>query len=79
MCRNSIANVPQFVHKPHMTFADLLRKTRTKLGLTPPEAAQLLEVSERTVFYWESGERIPKPATRDGILSRLNKRKGVKR
>jgi len=60
-------------HGRNMTFADRLRRIRTKLCITVPEAAQLLGFGERTVFYWESGQRVPKPATQEGVMARLKK------
>ncbi len=43
---------------------DQLEQYLQRLGLTPPEAAQLLSVSPRTLRRWLDGEEIPGPAQR---------------
>ena len=46
-----------------MTGAALLRKWRTKHGLTFTAAAAMLGVSQATVSDWESGKKVPKLAS----------------
>ena len=49
-------------HDKH-TFGQLLRKARQEAGLTQPELADALEVSEKTVSRWET-DRVSPPPTR---------------
>ncbi len=51
-----------------MTFAEQSRAAREKAGLSPIAAAELLGVSSRTIYNWESGDPIPPIATQEGVL-----------
>ena len=55
-----------------MTFAEQLIAYGEKLGLSRAEIAQLLDVTERTVYLWESGDRDPKACTQEGALHMLD-------
>ena len=54
------------------TFAEQLIAYREKLGLSRAEVAQPLDVTERTVYLWESGDRDPKACTQEGALHMLD-------
>lgn len=56
--------------------ADGLRAFRSRLGLTVRELAQLLDVSEQTIYNWETASTRPQPAMIDAIarLRALGKR-----
>lgn len=56
--------------------ADGLRAFRTRLGLTVREVAQLLGVSEQTIYNWETASTRPQPAMLETIaeLRTLGKR-----
>jgi len=53
-----------------MTFAEQLKSYRLRLDLTQAEAAALLDVSKRTLEYWE-GDKEPLAVTQEGALARL--------
>ena len=54
-----------------MTFAQQLRAEQSRLGMTQPDLAAALEVSERTVFHWLTGTREPLAVAVEGVLARL--------
>ena len=54
-----------------MTVSDQLRAERERLGLTPQQTADILEVSKRALNYWEEG-RHPHVLTQEGALARLS-------
>jgi transcriptional regulator with XRE-family HTH domain len=54
-----------------VTFAQTLAAEQKRLGLTHPQLAQLLEVSERTVRYWLAGKSVPMAVTQEGCFRRL--------
>lgn len=58
-----------------MTFAEELKKQRTRLRMSQPELAKLLEVSARVHWDWESGKTEPYKITQEGALARLKKAK----
>jgi putative transcriptional regulator len=49
----------------------LVRKTRTMLGLTTIEAAQLVHSSGRAWQYWETGDRKMPPAIWELFLIKI--------
>jgi transcriptional regulator with XRE-family HTH domain len=54
--------------------AQEFRSIRTRLGLTQPELAAILNVSERAIRDWEKGvrgHRVIKPPYHVGLLMRL--------
>lgn len=58
-----------------MTFAELLKSERTRLGLTQAESALLLGVPARTYWEWEHGKTIPIDLAKEGALHRLKRAK----
>jgi transcriptional regulator with XRE-family HTH domain len=54
-----------------MTFAQQLRAEQARLGMTQPQLAAALDVSERTVSHWLTGSREPLPVAVEGVLARL--------
>lgn len=52
-----------------MTFAHLISAERKRAGLTIPEFAEALGISERLLNYWESGEHEPKEIPAAAYLS----------
>ncbi len=61
-----------------MTFADLIKTERQRLGLTQAEAATLLDVPARTLWEWEHGKTTPLAVAQEGVAARL-KRARVKK
>lgn len=53
-------------------FAECIRSQRQRIGLTLDQAADVLDVSRRTVAKWEAGEE-PLPLTQEGAIARLAK------
>mgnify|MGYP000940695016 FL=1 len=58
-----------------MTFGELLKSHRQRLGFTQSEAAAVLEIPARTHWEWESGKTTPHAITQEGALARLSKAK----
>lgn len=61
-----------------MSFADQLKRERTRLGLTQAEIAAALETGLRTYQVWERDDdpkRKPHVLTQEGALARLRKLK----
>jgi transcriptional regulator with XRE-family HTH domain len=54
-----------------MTFSEQLRSEQSRLGMTQPQLAATLEVSERTISHWLTGSREPLPVAVEGVLARL--------
>ncbi len=54
-----------------MTFAQQLRAEQSRLGMTQPDLAATLEVSERTICHWLTGTREPLAVAVEGALARL--------
>ena len=54
-----------------MTFAQQLRAEQSRLGMTQPDLAAALEVSERTISHWLTGSREPLAVAVEGVLARL--------
>lgn len=48
-----------------------LRAARKRLGLSRDELGRLLNVSGRTVSYWETGRKLPDPRRASALRSRL--------
>lgn len=61
-----------------MSFSDLIKAERARLGLTQGEAATLLEVPSRTLWEWEHGKTTPLPVAQEGVKARLKKAKAKK-
>lgn len=61
-----------------MTFAAQLKAERKRLGLTQPEAAELLTLKDRTYWEYESGATEPPSIAQEGALARLAKAKPKK-
>lgn len=55
-----------------VSFADTIRAERQRIGLTLDQAAEVLDVSRRTVAKWEAGEE-PLSLTQEGAIARLAK------
>lgn len=53
------------------SFAAALRLHRSRLGLTQPAMARLLDVSHEAVSKWERGVSTPAAITQEGALTRL--------
>ena len=56
-----------------MSFCDILKRQRQRLGLTQTEAAARVEVAIRTWQHWEEGTRVPLKVAQEGTLARLHK------
>ena len=57
-----------------MTFAAQLKQARHAAGLSQSQVAALLGVTAQSVYYWESGKRVPpsEPVlTQSAILSAI--------
>jgi len=54
-----------------MIFADQLRAARERLGITQPEAANILDVSAEWVSKTERNLTTPLAITQEGALARL--------
>ena len=58
-----------------MTFSEIIKAERARLGFTPAEAAAFLEVPARTLWEWEHGKTTPLPVAQEGVIARLKKAK----
>ena len=54
-----------------MTFPERITAIRKNLKLSQEKFGELVNVSQRTVAYWESGERTPSFATLSELADRL--------
>lgn len=63
--------------KPKQTFADRLKKWRSKLGIAQPRAATLLNVKLRTLQSWEQQANTPSVYALDSILARMKEISGM--
>lgn len=61
-----------------MTFAEVLKEHRVRLGLTQAEAATLLDTPPRTYWEWENGKTEPIKVAIEGALLRLRNAKPKK-
>lgn len=55
-----------------MNFAEKLKASRERLGLTQAETAALLDVSCEAISKWERGLSTPAAITQEGALSRVS-------
>jgi len=60
-----------------MTFAEQLQAERKRLGMTRLQMAELLDVSARTIDYWENGKVVPQAVTQEGVMARTRAVTGV--
>ena len=44
-----------------------LRTARIERGLSPDEAAKILNVHPMSIYFWESGKKLPKPPNLENI------------
>jgi len=58
-----------------VTFAEQLKAERLRLGLTQPQAAEALGLSNRVYWDYENGKSVPEGITQEGALARLAKLK----
>lgn len=56
-----------------MTFSSQLKAHRKRLGIKQVEMAEILDLSQRTYWTYESGQSVPHAVTREGCLARLSK------
>ena len=54
-----------------MNFAELLKRERSRLGLTQAQAAAHLDVPSRTYWEWESGKTTPHKIAQEGASRRF--------
>lgn len=54
-----------------MSFPEILKSERVRLGLTGAEAAALLDVPARTYWDWERGLTTPPAVAQEGSSARL--------
>jgi transcriptional regulator with XRE-family HTH domain len=54
-----------------MTFAEILKTERKRLGKTQVEAATLLDLPNRVYWGWEHGEVVPPTVAQEGAIARL--------
>lgn len=55
-----------------MTFSERVFAVRKELKISQEKFGELAGVSQRTVAFWESGERMPSHATIASLADRLN-------
>ena len=55
-----------------MTFSQILKAHRKRLGLRQKQMPDILGVSWRTFQTWESGASVPHLVTQEGCLARLS-------
>ena len=55
-----------------MTFSERIAAIRKNLKLSQEKMGELAGVSQRTVAFWEAGERMPSHATIDALADRLD-------
>lgn len=56
-----------------MTFPELLKSERERLGISQKRAAAILGVADRTYWDWEAGKAEPVKILQEGAESRLKK------
>lgn len=56
-----------------MSFAEKLKAERLRLGLTQPQAAEVLWLSNRVYWDYENAKSLPEEITQEGALARLAK------
>ena len=61
-----------------MTFAQKLRQSRDRLGMTQKEFAEMLGVSKSSVEKWEAKGRQPLPVMQEGIFARIAKHESAR-
>ncbi|HZM01036.1 MAG TPA: helix-turn-helix domain-containing protein [Planctomycetota bacterium] len=61
------------------TWAEFVRASRKRLGLTQTQLAQLLSVQPMQVSRWERGSMTPHPGTQAGLRALLAKARPPKR
>lgn len=54
-------------------WAAWIKARRQALGLSQAAVAELLDLSVRTVLYWEKAKVTPKQSTRAGVVAILSK------
>lgn len=59
----------------HATFAELLRKWRERHGYSQRDAAQVLQVSKRSLQNWEQERAMPQGFGLQAMLEVINKRR----
>ncbi len=55
-----------------MTFPERISAIRKEMKLSQEKFGELVNVSQRSVAFWESGERMPSHATISSLADRLN-------
>lgn len=55
-----------------MSFGNNLKKTRRSMGLSQVELATKVGITERSIYNYESGDRVPRISTVDRIADALN-------
>ena len=58
----------------HATFAELLRKWRERHGYSQRDAAQVLQVSKRSLQNWEQERAMPQGFGLQAMLEVINRR-----
>ena len=44
-----------------------LKSARIKRGISPDEAAKILKVHPMSIYFWESGKKLPRPENLEKI------------